>query len=332
VKLSQLGEFGFISRIETGAVVRPGDVVRGIGDDCAVTRGRPGWLRLVTTDLLVERVHFLRGAIHPRQLGAKALAVNLSDIAAMGGIPLDAYVSIAVPTNVPVEELDEIYAGLKLLAAEWDVNLLGGDTTASLADLVVNVALTGEVEEDRVLYRSGARPGDTLFVTGTLGDSRGGLDAILNGRAAESDAARELVRRHHEPRPHLREGRLVAACGLAHAMIDVSDGLSADLPHVCERSRVGVEVFEAQLPLSPELEAYASAHGADAAAFALSGGEDYVLLLAGEERLPAALAGSGTTVVPIGRVVGDGRREFVRRSGDRVPLASSGWDHFRSIP
>jgi thiamine-monophosphate kinase len=332
VKLSQIGEFGVIARMEPGAIVRPDDVLCGIGDDCAVTRGRPGWVRLVTTDLLVERVHFLRSAITPRQLGAKALAVSLSDIAAMGGIPLDAVVSIAIPKDLAVEELDEIYAGFKGLAAECDVNLLGGDTTASLQDLVINVALTGEVEEDRVLYRDRARPGDTIFVAGTLGDSRAGLDAILNGRSEESDAARELVRRHHEPQPRLREGRLIAASGLAHSMIDVSDGLSADLPHVCERSHVGAEVFEAQLPLSRELEAYASARGLDASAFALSGGEDYALLLTGDERLGAALAASGVALAAIGRVVEDGRRELVRRSGDRAPLAPGGWDHFRSVP
>jgi thiamine-monophosphate kinase len=115
-------------------------------------------------------------------------------------------------------------------------------------------------------------------------------------------------------------------------MIDVSDGLAADLPHICERSRVGVEVFEAQLPLSPELDAYAAARGVDASAFALSGGEDYVLLLAGDDRLGAALTGSGVALVPVGRVVEDGRRELVLRGGDRVPLASGGWDHFRSLP
>jgi thiamine-monophosphate kinase len=330
MKLSEIGEFGFIARIEAGAIVRPEEVLCGIGDDCAVTRGTAGRLRLVTTDLLVERVHFLRHAITARQLGAKALAVSLSDIAAMGGVPLEAYVSLAVPRDFPVEQLDELYAGLKGLAAETGVNLLGGDTTGSLSDLVLNVTLTGEVEEELVLYRSGACPGDTLFVTGPLGDSRAGLDAIQHGRVEESDAARELARRHHEPQAQLRAGRLIAASGLAHAMIDLSDGLAADLPHICDRSRVGAEIVEAQLPLSAELAAYASAHALDAPTLALSGGEDYVLLVAAKTGLQEMLAQSGIALFPIGRVLEPGRRELVRRSGERSPLVPGGWDHFRS--
>ncbi len=330
MSLAEIGEFGFIDRVSPGCLVRPSGVVLGIGDDCAVTRGEPGRLRLLTTDLLIERVHFLRDAITPHQLGAKALAVNLSDVAAMGGTPLDAFVSIAIPQDVALSYLDALYGGMKEMARRFDVNILGGDTTGSRADLVLNIALTGEVAEDRILYRSGARVGDTLFVSGPLGDSQGGLDAVLHGRAGESPAARELVRRHHEPRPHLAEGRAIAASGFAHAMLDVSDGLAADLPHLCDRSEVGAELWQAELPLSPELREYCAAHRLEASAVALSGGEDYVLLLAADARLAGALAGEGMRLHAIGRVLEAGRRELVRRDGTRSPLAPGGWDHFRS--
>jgi thiamine-monophosphate kinase len=330
MNLGEIGEFGFIDRISRGLVTRPDGIVCGIGDDCAVTHGAGSRLRLLTTDLLIERVHFLLSAITFRQLGAKALAVSLSDIAAMGGTPLDAYVSLAVPGGVAVEQLDELYAGLREMASRFTVNVLGGDTTGSKGDLVINVALTGEVEEEHILYRGGARPGDTLYVSGFLGDSVAGLDAVVNGRASQDATAAELARRHHEPQPHVHEARTIAATGLAHAMIDVSDGLASDLPHVCDRSQVGAEVYEESLPLSPELLAYAARHGLSPHALALSGGEDYVLLLAGDARLREAAGGAGVTLFPIGQVLDAGRRELVRRDGTRVPLARGGWDHFPS--
>lgn len=329
MKLQDLGEFGFIDRITPGCLVRSDGVMRGIGDDCAVVRCAAGRLQLITTDLLVEKVHFLRDAVTPAQLGAKALAVSVSDVAAMGGRPLDAFVSIAVPSDVTVEYLDEIYGGMKRTAARFAVNVLGGDTTGSPADLVINVTLTGEVNESEVLYRDGARPGDVLYVTGFLGDSRAGLDAVLHKRTGESAAATELARRHHEVEPHVREGQAVATTGLARAMIDVSDGLAADLSHLCARGHAGAVIEEARLPVSEPLREYCDRHGLDPYALALSGGEDYVLLLAGDPRLPAALVGSGVVLHAIGRVVAEGRREILRRDGERVPLALGGWDHFR---
>jgi thiamine-monophosphate kinase len=328
MKLSEIGEIGFIERISRGLVVRPGDVVCGIGDDCAVTRGEGGRLRLLTTDLLIERVHFLLSAISFRQLGMKALAVNLSDIAAMGGTPLDACVSIAVPAGVTVEALDELYSGFRALATTFNVNVLGGDTTGSKSDLVINVALTGEVDEGRILYRSGARPGDTLFVSDCLGDSNAGLDAVLKGHVKHDALAAELARRHHEPRPHVHEAQTIAATGLAHALIDVSDGLASDLPHICNRSQVGVEVYEESLPLSTELLTYAERYGLDAHALAFCGGEDYVLLLAGAAHLQDAAAAAGVALFPIGKVIDAGRSELVRRDGSRVPLTRGGWNHF----
>lgn len=327
MKLGDLGEFGLIRRITRESVVDGAHVVKGIGDDCSVTTCRADLLRLVTTDLLIERVHFLRGAITPRQLGAKALAVNLSDIAAMGGSARDAYVCLALPDDLTVEYVEEMYRGLKGTAAAFSVNLLGGDTTASKADLVVSVTVTGEVEPDAVLYRSGARPGDRIYLTGPVGDSGAGFHALLDH--ASGCGVDELVRRHLEPVPHLVQGRVIAAARLAHAMIDVSDGVGVDLSHLCEESGVGAILHEDALPISPELAAYSRHLGLDPTSFALGGGEDYVLLLTGEDSLGSVAAAAGVRLFEVGRIIEEPRMSLRRADGSVSPLEPRGWDHFK---
>jgi len=321
VKLSDVGEFGLIERLTDNCVVNALHVVKGIGDDCSVTRGAGDTLRLVTTDMLIERVHFLRDAITPRQLGAKALAVNLSDIAAMGGTALDAYVSIAVPTDLTVAYLDELYLGMKQLARRFAVNILGGDTTASKTDLVINIAVTGEVPSSQILYRHTAKAGDRIYVTGCLGDSGAGLHAILNGG---TEGVESLVRRHLEPEPHLSRGRWLAQSGQARAMLDVSDGLTSDLGHICGQSHVGCTVVSSRLPLSPELVAYCDNNGLDALDFALSGGEDYVLLVTGSEELSKE-----PDLFEVGRVTESLDRILIGTTGEARELLASGWDHMR---
>lgn len=324
--LADLGERGFIERIAPGCLVDAERVIVGIGDDCAVIRADADHDRvsLVTTDMLVEQVHFLRDAITPRQLGAKALAVNLSDIAAMGGQPHDAFISLAIPPGLTLEYLDELYAGLKGMAARHGVNISGGDTTAARGDLVINVALTGEAGRRKVLLRSGARPGDRIYVTGNLGDSAAGLHAVLHGHTRDDETAAELVRRHHEPVPHLEQGQRIAATGLAHAMIDLSDGLVADLGHICDQSRVGCALEAAHLPLSPELERYCAAHHLDPIELALAGGEDYVLLFTADPGIIAQI-----DAVDIGEIVTADSRTMTRNGTGPAPLGHTGWDHLR---
>ncbi len=324
MSLAEIGEFGFIERIAPGCIVDGERVIVGIGDDCAVIRCAEDRVMLITTDLLIEGVHFLRDAITPRQLGTKALAVNLSDIAAMGGRALDVFISIAIPEDLSLEFLDELYVGMKTLAAQHRVNILGGDTTASKRDLAINVAVTGEARAERVLLRSGARPGDRILVTGPLGDSAGGLHAILNSHAGEDEVATELVRRHHEPVPHLKQGAAIAATGLAHAMIDLSDGLAPDLGHVCKQSGVGCRVVAERLPVSEELQRYCTTHDLDATSLALTGGENYVLLLTANP----AIAGE-IDAFDIGEILSGDAREVVGANGSTTPLGRGGWDHLR---
>jgi thiamine-monophosphate kinase len=334
MRLKDIGEFGFIQRISRGCLIRPERVVRGIGDDAAAFRSDGRLLSLITTDLLVERVHFLREAISGRDLGYKSLAVNLSDIAAMGGIAREAFVSIAIPENCELGYLDDIFLGMKALAAQYAVNILGGDTTGSFTDLIINIAVYGEVPETELLRRDAARAGDVVFTTGCLGDSRAGLHLILDRTPADTPELEALRTAHLRPEPHLREGRLLASIGGVRAAIDVSDGLSSDLAHIVEESRVGARLFADRLPVSDALRHYCARFGKSAIEYALSGGEDYVLLATVAAERADDLAGRfaaelGRPLHRIGTITADGGMELVDADGSVRPLSPAGWDHFK---
>ncbi|MDJ0781842.1 MAG: thiamine-phosphate kinase [Desulfosarcinaceae bacterium] len=332
--IGDIGEFGFIERIRHRCWHRPEGVVVGIGDDAAAVESDAGRLTLVSTDLLLEGVHFRRAFTSGEALGHKALAVNLSDIAAMGGTPKDAFVSIAIPPDCDLTYLDDIYAGMGALAGQHRVNILGGDTTASPKGLVLNVTITGSAAKDALLRRDGARPGDLIAVTGFLGNSRAGLHLLQHGIALETPGHRTLLRSHRRPRPHLAEGRFLASSGRVHCAMDVSDGLSSDLVHIMAQSGVGARIYADRLPLSDELRAVCRDHGLDPVTVALAGGEDYVLLCtidpAGAGPLLHAYRRTfGTPLQIIGEISADkGDAELVTSDGDRIPLPASGWDHF----
>ncbi|MGD8367262.1 MAG: thiamine-phosphate kinase [Desulfobacterales bacterium] len=334
MSLKQIGEFGFIRRISGGCVIRQDGVVRAIGDDAAAFRPEPDRLTLVTADLLVERVHFLRERISGTELGHKSLAVNLSDIAAMGGTAREAIVSLAIPENCPLSFLDDFYAGMKALAAVHRVNILGGDTTGAKADLAINITVIGSVAEKEMLLRSGARVGDRICVTGRLGDSRAGLQMLLDGVQADVEPWAALRRAHVRPEPHLKEGRFLAESGRVSAAIDVSDGLSSDAGHIAEESGVGLRLFAEQVPVSDNLKAYCKRFDAgDPVLWALSGGEDYCLLCtvaadAADEVCARFQQTFGRPLHSIGTVVEPGRMEVIGADGQAVPLEKTGWDHF----
>jgi thiamine-monophosphate kinase len=278
VKLSDIGEFGFIDRFTPDSIYRAQGLIEGIGDDAAVLEKDSRTFSLVTTDLLVEDVHFLKDKMTPWQLGWKSLAVNLSDIAAMGGIAREAFLSLGIPKDMDLHFWDEFYRGFKDLAAKWNVNLSGGDTTGSKGPIVVSVTVIGEVPANEVVYRRGAKPGDRIAVTGILGDSAAGLHILLNGNSQTEHQYPELVKAHLEPTPHLTEGRWLAESGAVTAMIDISDGLSSDLGHILKRSEVGATVDLSQIPLSDSFLNYIESHGLDPLKLSLGVGEDYVLL------------------------------------------------------
>lgn len=331
--LSEIGEFGFIDRINRGMIFRPEGVIQGIGDDASVFEPRAGSVLLTTTDMLVEGVHFILEATCFRLLGRKSLAVNLSDMAAMGAEPLDAYVSLAVPQRLTVEDLDELYEGLREMAGEHRVNILGGDTTRSGGPLVINVVVTGCAPREQVVFRSGANPGDLIYVTGNLGDAGAGLDLIVKRGAWSQEKNRVLLEAHLDPKPHVFEGRFLAEMGFPTSMIDLSDGLASDLRRICEKGKVGALLMEEAIPLSTALCQYALEFGLNPLSFALESGEDYCLLLTvpahrGPEMEGAFEAKFGKRIWRIGKITRDREILISKSDGRSVPLSKGGWDSF----
>lgn len=335
MSLKEIGEFGFIKRISRGCLIQPDRIIKAIGDDAAAFIAEPDKIALITTDLLVERVHFSRSSISGFDLGHKSLAVNLSDIAAMGGTALEAFVSIAVPADCSMAYLEAVYDGMKELAAAFDVNILGGDTTTSKTDLILNVAVYGAVAREQLLCRDAARPGDIIFSTGNLGDSRAGLHLILNDIAAATDHLRNLLRAHRRPEPQLREGRFLARQSGIRAAIDVSDGLSSDLGHVVEESGVGATLWYENIPVSGDLKAFCRQFGFDPGEYALSGGEDYTLLCTIAPGEAERIAGEFQTTFKrrlyrIGEITAGKKMQLIYPDGSSRPIAPTGWDHFRA--
>ena len=330
MKLKDIGEFGFIERIKNDCLIREQNVIKGIGDDCCIFKTSGDSASLLTTDMLVENVHFIRNAVSSYELGRKSLAVNMSDIAAMGGNPTEAVISIAIPDTVDLAFLDRFYDGMKSIAKEFGVNLLGGDTTWSPEHLVINIALLGEAAQDEILYRSGARVDDIIFLTGPVGSSAAGLDIILKGRSF--DAEQDLLSAHHNPFPHVKEGRIIASLGLANSMIDVSDGVAADLGHICTESGVGAVIEEGCIPTTPGFRAYCKQFNEDSRHLALHVGEDYVLLGTAPPEaaveLKKALESKGCEFHPLGNTVSEPGLKLKCLDGSTEPIGAHGWDHF----
>jgi thiamine-monophosphate kinase len=326
MSLSSAGEFGLIARWQRQLAGRAG-VRLGIGDDAAVLDALN--LPLVTCDALVEEVHFRRAWSTPRQIGRKAVAVNVSDIVAMGGRPVAAFVALAAPPQTSIEFLDDLYGGLEDAAAAYSLTIAGGDLTRTPSMLTLALTVVGEAAQP--VTRAGARPGDVLIVTGTLGDAAAGLALLQNPALEMAPAARDfLLRRHCEPVARRRE--MEAALTVPNAVraaLDLSDGLAGDAAHMAERSGVPLEIEAARLPISAPCRAAAAAMGQNALDWALSGGEDYELLLCVRaESAAAVLAAIEATSTPatlIGRCVArgaegvlllheDGRREAAPRA------------------
>ncbi|MBW2589615.1 MAG: thiamine-phosphate kinase [Deltaproteobacteria bacterium] len=333
MKLKDIGEFGFIEKISQGCLIRPDNIIKAIGDDAAAFYTNSGQVCLITTDLLVERVHFMRDATTGFNLGYKSMAVNLSDIAAMGGTAKEAFVSVAIPEDCSTDFLEDVYRGIKDLAYEFNVNILGGDTTLSIVDLIINISVTGSVLREELLLRNAAQHGDIIFSTGFLGDSRAGLHLILNNMPADSEELKELFNSHILPRPFLHEGRFLASQNGVHAAIDVSDGLSSDIGHIAKESNVGVSLFAEKIPVSENLIYFCNRFKFNPVEFALAGGEDYTLLCTispdkSDEVARKYLKTFNNPLYPIGKITDPGKMEIIDSSGRAKGFKPEGWDHF----
>jgi thiamine-monophosphate kinase len=331
----QIGEFDFIKKISRGCLIRPANVIKAIGDDAAAFTVDSDRVSLITTDLLVERIHFWRKRTTGFDLGYKSLAVNLSDIAAMGGEAREAFVSIGIPQGCPLDYIEAVYDGIKHLAAKFDVNILGGDTTSSRIDLLISVVVIGVVTRENLLCRDTAQPGDIIFSTGNFGDSKAGLHLILKDIPVDSEEFQLLYKAHVRPEPHLGEGHFLAKQPGTHAAIDTSDGLSSDLGHIAAQSSVGATINADRIPVSDSLKIFCDRLGFDLIEFALSGGEDYTLLCTASPQKYEDIARSfekrfNRQLFRIGRITDSGRLELIYGDGTSKPIAPTGWDHFKA--
>lgn len=331
MKISELGgEDALIGLISERYGIEPsGDLVLGIGDDAALIRAGDRDL-IVTTDLLVENTHFRMDINEPYLLGWKSMAANISDIAAMGGVPTYTFVSIGLP-DIDACVVESMYEGMRECCTKYGSGIAGGDTVGSAAGIVINVTQLGWVEPDRAALRSGAKPGDQIIVTNTLGDSRTGLELLLkwglNGARKRSEF---LVERHLKPQPRVNEARAAVATGKVHAMMDLSDGLSMDLTRMCQASAVGARVYSDQVPISDELRAVAASLEKDSLDLAVSGGEDYELMIVCDPEdcgeVCKTIEAVGTSAWVIGEMC-EGSEPVLCMNGEELPMPGA-WQHF----
>ena len=330
MRLSKLGEFGlidaFANLVEQGSKKGDswGNLIIGIGDDAAAWRCQSG-TQLATVDALVEDVHFKLGTISWEDLGWKSLAINVSDIAAMGGLPRYALVSLALPEQTEVDDILSFYHGMLEMAAQHEVAVVGGNVSRS-PSVSINITVLGEEgPSGSLLRRSGAKVGDKIAVTGNLGGAAGGLRVALDGLKFGSAAS--LARSFARPTPRVKEGLILAESGV-RAAIDLSDGLVSDLGHVCRASSVGARINVESVPLAEGLR---ENFPQQALEWGLSGGEDYELLFAAPARIVAALkAALDCPVSVVGQIVEDPNAKvtLLDRHGKEINLAKVGWDHF----
>ncbi|NMB41881.1 MAG: thiamine-phosphate kinase [Firmicutes bacterium] len=346
LRLQDIGEFALLERLaETlGSAGRGAGkgVIRGIGDDAAVLQNSPGTRLLACCDMMIEGKHFDLSYFSPWQLGWKSLAINLSDIAAMGGRPRWALISMGLRPDLRVSFVEEIYAGIAELAERFGVTIVGGDTCSSAEQLVIDVCLLGEAYRTEVSYRSAASEGDLILVTGKIGSAAAGL-AYMREDAKDDlkiEGLDELLRAHLEPVPRIEEAAVLTKSGLVGAMNDLSDGLASELHEIAQASGCGARIWADRLPISPATILMADQTGADPQHWALFGGEDYELLLTipGGKGSPlkarklgrSLMKKTGTPLNFIGRILPASYSVEIVQPDEKIePLGAKGYDHFK---
>jgi thiamine-monophosphate kinase len=313
--LVPLSEKAVISRLRKIAQPSSDTVAHGIGDDCAILRPKAGQELLVTTDYSLEGTHFRREWHPAKSVGHRCLCRGLSDIAAMGGEPVAAFLSLGLPKRLPQNWVDEFMRGFLRLAARYKVQLAGGDTAESRGGVQADVVVVGSVPTGRSVLRSGARVGDVVYVTGSLGGASATLKRLYSGSRVKPRSAPE----HFFPEPRLAVAKFIREKKLATSMIDVSDGLSTDLAHICEASGVGAVVNQLLLPLGR----------AATIKDALHGGEDYELLFTARKSTKVPVEIAGISVTEIGWITKEKRLRITDCTKPARRLEVKGWEHFR---
>ncbi|MFK3939058.1 thiamine-phosphate kinase [Alkalihalobacillus sp. NPDC078783] len=325
-------EFEFIDQIKPASHHQP-SLVMGIGDDAAVYASTEGMREVVCVDTMIEGVHFTKDTLSPYQIGRKALAINVSDLAAMGAVPRFYLVSIAIPSLWNDEDLNDLYKGMQELADKWKMDLIGGDTVSAKESLVITVTAIGQVEEAVSLYRNKAAPGDIVFITGTVGSSAAGLGLLLEkGRYASFNKSEaELVFMHQQPEPQVEAGRLCARTQARISLNDISDGVASEASELAVASDVSIYLEADQIPFHPALDEFDKGQKL---AFAFNGGEDFQLIGTIEETafslfLEDALK-AGIQIQRIGKVKEKAEHPVYVTENDQLkPLQKGGFNHFK---
>jgi thiamine-monophosphate kinase len=335
-KIKDLGEFDLINRLSRNFKHHLSNTLLPLGDDCAAYSTGSSKNQLISTDALVENIHFKLSTISAEQLGKKAIAVNISDIAAMGGIPTRILITLGISKKISSVFLDQLYKGIQKTCQFYNIELFGGDTVSSPKCFFINVTIIGETTKRKFFTRKGAKKGDLIFTTGTLGDSSLGLK-IQSGRKWKCSAKsrKHLLKRHLTPTPRLKESQLLTQSTVKiNSMIDISDGLVQDLHHICKQSGTGALIFEAKLPQSPAFSKVCSDNNLPPVPFILNGGEDYELLFTlptdGVKKLYMQFEKAKALVTHIGEITQPSEKvSLLKKNGKREILPqSSGFNHF----
>jgi thiamine-monophosphate kinase len=333
--LSELGEFGLIKHLTQSFDIQQKSTIKGVGDDAAVLAIKNKNI-LVTTDLLVEGVHFDLSYMPLKHLGYKAVVVNVSDIYAMNGIATQITVSIAVSNRFPLEAVEELYAGIHLACKTYNVDLVGGDTTSSTKGLLISITAIGEAKNEDIVYRNTAKPNDLLVVTGDLGAAYLGLQVLEREKQVfEVDPNSQpdltnytyLIQKQLKPEARKDIVELFASLDVKPtAMIDISDGLSSEILHICTQSKVGCDLYEEKIPLDPQVIATCEEFDLNSTTIALSGGEDYELLFTISQNDFPKIKGNPHLTV-IGHITDESNGvNLVTRAGQQIKLTAQGWN------
>jgi thiamine-monophosphate kinase len=336
-ELSELGEFGLIKHLTKDLEIRQENTVKGVGDDAAVI-DRGDYFELISTDMLVEGVHFDMSYTPLKHLGYKAVAVNLSDICAMNGKPTHITVSLAVSSRFPVEAIDQLYDGIKLACEKYEVDLIGGDTTSSLTGLIISITVIGSVAKDSVAYRSGAKENDLICISGDLGAAYIGLQILEREKLVWKDSPDVqpdlegfdyILERILKPEPRTDVVALLKKAGIKPtSMIDVSDGLGSEVLHICEQSECGAKIYENKLPLDATMVSQCQEFKLEPSVCALNGGEDYELLFTvTQSDFEKVRALEGISI--IGHITDKSEgASIVYPQGEEIQIKAQGWKSF----
>lgn len=334
--IATLGEFGLIAHLTKNFEIKQTSTVKGIGDDAAVIAADSKKEIIVTTDMLLEGVHFDLSYMPLKHLGYKAVVVNLSDVYAMNGEATQITVSIAASNRFPVEALEELYEGIEAAAKMYQVDVIGGDTTSSTTGLLLSITALGTVNKGEAIYRNGAKENDLLVVTGDLGAAYMGLQVLEREKEVfkvnpnsqpDLEPYSYLVERQLKPEARKDIRGLLQELGVKPtAMIDISDGLSSEIIHICKNSEVGCNLYEDKIPLDPQVISTCEEFNLDSTTIALSGGEDYELLFTvGTEYFSKIKANPHLSVIGHITHINEGTH-LITRAGSKIPLIARGWN------